>query len=191
MTPEVDGRIRQFKRIVISFADFKYAFDISSYILEQNLHDDFENNKLLLSALDCSMIVSYCRPFSGNDSSNELKVPDLAGKALRVFNGDELIVHKLVMNYRNKLLAHSDSEAIDLKFIRNEIGGKVMLQPVRNWSMAPLNERTLILFNSASEKLLSHVATQRLLLEPEIEPLLGENDLCDEVETEEYGIGTA
>jgi hypothetical protein len=137
------------------------------------------------------MIISYCRPFSGNDSRNEMKLPDLGKKALRELSSCEKKLHQMVMNDRNTLLAHSDSEAVDLKFIKTNIAGHIMLQPVRNWSMAPLNKVTLLAFNLLAEKLLSYVAVARNNLEDDIIQLLQESDLNNKNETENYGINPA
>lgn len=188
MSKEQKNRVKQFKRIVMSFADFKDAVDISDYIISNELHSEFEKNKLILSAMNCSMIMAYCRPFSGNDSRNERKIPDLGDKALKKLDTKELILHKSVINDRNKLLAHSDSEAVNLKFIINEIGRHTMLQPIRNWNTAPLNEETLVLFNALANKLLSYVATARNDIEDEIIPLLVARDLCDDEETKIFGL---
>ncbi len=188
MNHQDDGRIRQFKRIVMSFADFDDASKMSSYIIENRLYDEFDRNRLMISSMNCAMIISYCRPFSGNDSRNSHKVPDLGKKALREFSSSELTLHNSIMEKRNTLLAHSDSDAINLKFIRREFGSHMMLQPTRNWSMAPLPEDSLHTFNIISNKLLTYVATQRLKLEKEIEPLLRDIDMCSEIEEKEYGV---
>ncbi len=85
-----DGLLRQFKLVAISFADFKEAHDIVSYIKNNKLYADFEGNFLVLSALTNAMILSYCKPLSGNDSRNQIKVPDLPTTALKVLSPDEL-----------------------------------------------------------------------------------------------------
>lgn len=185
---EKKNRVRQFKRIVMSFADFKEAVDLSGYLISNALHDDFDKNKLLISALNSSMIMAYCRPFSGNDSRDGNKIPDLGKKALRELNQDELALHQLIMNDRNKLLAHSDSDAVNLKFIVNQIGSHTLLQPIRNWSTAPLSEESLKLFNQLAHKLLSYVSNKRHAQEDEIIPLFEASDFCDKEETEVYGL---
>lgn len=185
---ERKNRVKQFKRIVMSFADFKEAVDLSEYLISNALHDDFDKNKLLITALNSSMIIAYCRPFSGNDSRNVNKIPDLGNKALRELNLDELALHELIMNDRNKLLAHSDSEAVNLKFIINKIDRFTLLQPIRNWSAAPLSKEHLNLFNKIAHKLLAYVAKQRHAQEDEIIPLFEASDFCAKEETEVYGL---
>ncbi|WP_230676967.1 hypothetical protein [Vibrio owensii] len=169
--------MRQFKRVTISFADFKEAHDIVSYIKNNKLCADFEGNFLVLSALTNAMILSYCKPFSGNDSRNQVKVPDLPTTVLKVLSSDELSLHKLLIQLRNQFIAHSDSQAIEIKFAIHTYGDFQMLQPVRNRSSRRLSPEQLDLFESMSLKLLSHVATLRKDLEPKIIPLLTEEDI--------------
>lgn len=172
-----DGLLRQFKRIAISFADFKEAYDIVSHIKSNRLYADFDGNFLVLSALINSMVLAYCKPFSGNDSRNQVKVSDLPNSTLNVLSSDELSLHKFLFQLRNQLIAHSDSQAIDMKFAVHTCGELQMLQPVRNRSSRCLSIEQLDLFESMSLKLLSHVATLRKDMEPKIIPLLTEEHI--------------
>lgn len=109
MTAELDGKMRKLKRLILSYADFKHAKIASSIILTEQLHDKYPSESyVILEALNCSMIVAYCRPFSGNDSS----VPDLPGRLPRCLSSDEREIHDLVMHDRNKALDHSDADAL-------------------------------------------------------------------------------
>lgn len=172
-----DGLLRQFKRVAISFADFKEAHDIVRYIKKNKLYVDLDGNFLVLSALTNAMILSYCKPFSGNDSRNQIKVPDLPNTAIKILSPDELSLHKLLIQLRNQLIAHSDSQAIDMKFTVHIYGSFQMLQPVRNRSSRCFNLEQLDLLESMSFKLLSYVATIRKELEPKIIPLLTEEHI--------------
>jgi hypothetical protein len=85
-TPEIDGKMRQYKRVLLSYADFKHAKLASAYILDCELHANYPKSSYVIrEALNCSMIVVYCRPFSGNGGS----VPDLPSRLLRVLTPDE------------------------------------------------------------------------------------------------------
>jgi hypothetical protein len=174
---QIDGKIRQFKRIAMSFADFKDAVDMSKHIIVSDLHADFEKHKLVLCSLNCSMIIAYCRPFSGNDSRNIVKVPDLSSNSLKVLSPIERKMHDYVIGERNTLLAHSDSLAVDLKFVINQYGEHRMLQPIRNWNLAPMTIENVKVFNATALKLLSYVATKRAELEPEMINILREEDI--------------
>lgn len=172
-----DGLLRQFKRVAISFADFKEAHDIVRHIKSNELYADIDSKFLVLSALTNAMILSYCKPFSGNDSRNKIKVPDLANSALKDLSADELRLHKFLMQLRNQLVAHSDSQAIDIKFIIHTYGEFKMLQPIRNRSSVCLSLEQLDIFENMSLKLLSYVATLRKNMEPNIIPLLTEANI--------------
>ena len=110
---KIKGRIRQFYRILLSYGDFKQAKYTASYILENKLHD--MKDRRLLESLNCAMIVAYCRPFSGNDRSIHPKIPDLPTSFLKGIPKEEIEIHKVVLEDRNTLIAHSDSLAAQLQ----------------------------------------------------------------------------
>jgi hypothetical protein len=77
-------------------------------------------NRLLERALDdldhyayeTALVVIYCRPFSGNESKTSDKIGDLPSKSRKAFDDLERKVHRRVLkDYRNRIFAHSDSDA--------------------------------------------------------------------------------
>lgn len=71
LTPELDGKMRQYKRILLSYADFKHAKLASSYILDSQLHEKYpKESYIILEALNCSMIIAYCREFSSSGDTS-------------------------------------------------------------------------------------------------------------------------
>ena len=126
-----------------------------------------------------SFILSYCRPFSGNDSRNKIKVSGLPRSALKVLSPEEVCLHNRLLQYRNQIIAHSDSQAVDMKYIIHNYEGLEVLQPVRNRSSKCLSLDELKLFENMASKLLSHVAVLRNEMEPRIIPLLTEEHLED------------
>lgn len=169
LSPEIDGKMRQYKRVLLSYTDFKHAKLASSYILKERLHEKYpQESYILLEALNCSMIVAYCRPFSGNDGG----VPDLPQRLLRVLSPAERDIHDVVMTDRNKLLAHSDAEALNLDPVRWQVAGQEMVLPIKNWGLAPLTEEVTVIFNSAAEKLFIASLEERQRMEPELIPYL-------------------
>ena len=173
ISPEIDGKMRQFKRVLMSYADFKHAKLASSYILTERLHQKYpEESHVILEALNCSMIVAYCRPFSGNDAGAERKVPDLPSRLSRVLNEAERAIHEVVLRDRNKVLAHSDSEALQIDPVLWHVAGRDMVLPIKNWGLAPLTEDAAAIFHSAAAKLLMATMEERRRLEPELVPYL-------------------
>lgn len=165
--------MRQFKRVLLSYADFKHAKLASSYVLTERLHQKYpEESYVILEALNCSMIVAYCRPFSGNDSGANDRVPDLPGRLLRVLNRTERIIHDVAMQDRNRVLAHSDSHALQIEPVLWHVAGLAMVLPIKNWGLAPLTEEATAIFHSAAGKLLMATMEERRRMEPELIPYL-------------------
>lgn len=173
LSTEMKGKMRQFKRVLMSYADFKHAKLASSYILEERLHQKYpKESYVILEALNCSMIVAYCRPFSGNDASTDRGVPDLPGRLLRVLSDAERVIHDVAIRDRNRVLAHSDSEALQMEPVLWSVAGREMVIPITNWGLAPLTEEATKIFHSAAQKLLKATLEERLRLEPELRPYL-------------------
>ena len=173
LTPELDGKMRQYKRVLLSYADFKHAKLASAYILDSQLHEKYpEESYTILEALNCSMIVAYCRPFSGNASRAARSVPSLPSRLLRILNPDERAIHDTVMHDRNKLLAHSDDEALQVEPVIWQVAGGDMVLPIKNWGLAPLTKEATTIFHAAAEKLFVATIEERQRLEPELMPYL-------------------
>lgn len=173
MTPEIDGKMCQLKRLILSYADFKHAKLASSRILTEELHDKYPSDSyVILEALSCSMIVAYCRPFSGNDRS----VPDLPGRLLKCLNADERNIHDQVIYDRNKLLAHSDADALRVEPVMWHLDGRAMVVPLKDWGLAPLTREATEIFHSAAAKLFISTIEERARLEPELIPFMRETE---------------
>ena len=168
LTAEIQGLLRQFERLLLSYGDFKHAKLAATYILSERLHDKYpDESYVTLPALNASMIMAYCRPFSGNSSG----VPDLPGRFLRVLSEAEREVHEMVLFDRNKLLAHSDAEALALEPVRLRVSeGREVLVPVKNWGMAPLTAEATEVFLSAATKLFEATLFERRELESRLMP---------------------
>lgn len=166
LTPEIRSKIRQFYRILISYGDFKQAHYIATYILDEKLHDS--EDMRLLEALNCAMIISYCRPFSGNDRNTDRKIPDLSASFLSGLSEDEKEIHAVVMADRKTLIAHSDSSAHDLRPEVWKIKGHKILMPWKNNTRAPLAKEATITFQSLAQKMLHKVIIEHKYREPEM-----------------------
>jgi hypothetical protein len=173
LPPELNGKMRQYKRILISYADFKHAKLASSYIIREKLHEKYpEESYVLLEALNCSMIMAYCRPFSGNSKV----APDLPRRLLKVLNDKEIEIHNTVLNDRNKVLAHSDADQLNIDPVKWKVGGKELVVPIFNWGLAPLIEEATLTFNTAATKLYEATMKERMRIEPELVDYLREAD---------------
>jgi len=166
LSPEVRGKLRQFYRLLLAFGDFKQAHYIASYILDQKLHDS--EDRRLLESLNCAMIVSYCRPFSGSDRGIEIKIPNLSVSFLKGVPAGEREIHEVVLTDRNTLLAHSDSSAAQLQPEVWKIKDKQILIPWQNDRRAPLTKEATETFISLVNRMCEKIMSERMKLEPEL-----------------------
>ena len=96
--PEIDIEF------IHTVCDIKTSGDrrFGNFIIDNKLHnkvDRFRGKrryrvKILWQALNCAMIISYCRPFSRNDRRSKGKIPDLPKRYLRVLDLHEREIHK-------------------------------------------------------------------------------------------------
>jgi hypothetical protein len=166
LSAEIRWKLRKFYRLLLSSGDFKQAHYIASYILDEKLHAS--EDRRLLEALNCAMIVAYCRPFSGNDRAINTKIPDLPESFLRDLSAAEKEIHEVVLQDRNTVLAHSDSMAHDLQPKVWVIRDRKILMPEKNDTRAPLTKEATKTFKSLSLRLRDKVLKERMKLEPEL-----------------------
>jgi hypothetical protein len=167
MKTDKEKEIRLFRRILVSYNDFKQATDISSHILEAKLHYDYpKRDQHILQALNCAMIVAYARPFSGNRGSKTM-LPALPERFLDGFTSEERELHGAVMGDRNQLLAHSDHSAWHLRLsVMRSSAHNPMLVPLHHDVRAPLDEKHTRIFNGMALNLMEAVFAERAALEP-------------------------
>ncbi len=158
-------RMSQFYRLILSYGDFKHAKVIAQYILAEKLHAKYPGEMTnLLQALNCSMVMAYARPFSGNSGA----IPDLPARYLKILTPEEREIHKEVLFDRNKYMAHTDAEAVDLEPVRLQVEHtREVLIPLVADRLAPLDEQATKHFMSAAAKLLQKVVEERHAQEPD------------------------
>jgi len=176
------GKQKQFIRLLISYNDFENAYDIASIILDGNYHDQIEKlegkkMKILrtnLRALNCAMIIAYNRPFSGNDKSNKNPIPDLPKGVLKVFNENERLLHSSLIDNRNKIIAHSDSDAIDMEpyYIQVDETKIDLLIPLQNNTNAIYSLGAVEEIKAMCEKLMVEVVNRKFKLEEELQDII-------------------
>jgi hypothetical protein len=170
---ETDGKLRQFHRLLMSYIDFQQAAAISGYLLEHDLYAEHpQANRLLVQALNCAAIVCYCRPFSGNDPGDELRIPDLPGRFLRVLTPEERQVHDVVMDDRNTALAHSDADAWQMDPHIIKVRGREIFVPMHHDVHSPLLPEAMRTLHGMCNKLREAVFEERRRFEQELRPFL-------------------
>jgi hypothetical protein len=178
---EWEAKLRLFERLLISYNDFKQAWEIADYIARHKLHDKVERLsgsrrrriQLLWQALNCSMVVSYCRPFCGNTRRSARRVPDLPGRFVKALNPNERELHAVAMEDRNKLLAHSDPDAWNMRaFLLESAPGRKMLVPLSSDVRAPLVHDAVVQLRDMCGKLMELVFQERMTLEKDLADVL-------------------
>jgi hypothetical protein len=172
VSPEIQGKLGQFIRVLMSYVDFQQAEEIASYILEHSLHDSYPRNRFLLQGLNTGMIVAYCRPFSKNETGQGAKVPNLPERILRKLTNDERELHEMVKEDRNTVLAHSDSAAWMLTPRILRLSDRDMLVPLHYDVHGPLTPDANKKFQGICHKLREACFDERQRLEPELKPYL-------------------
>lgn len=168
LSTEVRGKIKQFYRLLMSYSDFNQANQIATRIMDEKLHRNGCEDRILLEALNSAMVVAYARPFSGNDKNAETKINDLSTKYLKGLSRDEKEIHDIVIEDRNQVIAHSDSEARDYRIQVMTLNEKKILTPWSDDTRAPLTEEALMIFIKLSENMREITYEKRMKLEPEL-----------------------
>ena len=172
---EIDGKMKLFYRLIISYQDFDQCYNFADLVLKEKLHYRNINLRgkskyrirILTEALNCAMIQAYCRPFSGNDKRVEGKITDLPNRFLRIYNKDEKQLHNILLEKRNKLLSHSDSDAWNLRpHYRNDAPG--VLIPLTSATRIPLVREEVIKLKAMTIKQMKEVSKKRISLEKEL-----------------------
>lgn len=175
---EIENKKKQLVRLIISFNDFKNAFDIANIIIRKNYQEKLEKSKgeekqtyrKIWESLNCAMVIGYNRPFSGNDKKNKNPIPDLPGGIAKIFEGKEKEIHLSLIDNRNKFIAHSDSEAIELElyYIKIEDTKLDLLVPQQNPTRTPFLIENVIIIKEMCKKLMEEIFRRRKHLEIEL-----------------------
>jgi hypothetical protein len=172
-SPEIQGKLRHFSRVLMSYIDFQQAGSIA-HLMDgeyERLIKPEPGNRFFLQALNCAMILAYCRPFSGNDRGAAVRIPGLPTRFLRVLTEDERVLHEVVMKDRDERLAHSDSAAWEMEpvVLRLRNGREVMI-PLHHSVHAPLTREATQRLRDMAGKLQEECFGERRRLEPELRP---------------------
>jgi hypothetical protein len=168
LPPKIQGKMRLFQHLLMSYVDFNQAGAIAGYILKEDLHARLPESGFALEGLNCGMIVAYWRPFSSNDRRARRRLPDLPASLLRILTMDERQLHEIVVSDRNRRLAHSDSDEWDPNLAVMRVQSSNILLLVFNPVHAPLNREATVGFRSMAEKLREVCFERRMSMEPEL-----------------------
>ena len=113
--PELEPMLRRYRRLWISRHDLDEARAAITKIYELDLRRPRRKQAdPLLVALTTAMVVSYARPFVHSRGQGEVADRTVPGTLLRVLNSDERAFHDFLIRMRNREVAHSDAEQLEL-----------------------------------------------------------------------------
>lgn len=145
-------------RLNIFLFDFNQARRFSGYILRRNLHavkNPHAKAKLVHSAFNTSLIVSYSRPFhKSNDTAGQrvsLRVVQT------VLSDDEIALHRRIVEKRDRVFAHSDAAAHEIDGF-NYDGSTVQIY---KYAFEPLTRDETRLLSTMIKKWIEYVETLR------------------------------
>ena len=151
---ELEPQLRLYRRLWLSRIDLHEAKASIAEILKSNL--PFPRRKepsALLVALTTALVVSYARPFvnaRGHSAVAERTVP---GKLLRVFTSRERELHEALVEMRNREVAHSDADVLEMSIELFPGGDGGICRAARH----PLRRMELRALDRMLEKLLAQI----------------------------------
>ena len=168
LSDEHFGKLRLFKRILISYNDFKQAHEIASLLVDSDLYRNYpRENRHLVIALNMAAVVAYSRPFL--NSGSDLAHNRLPGRVLRNLNAEELALHETVLEDRNTMMAHSDADAnVTIPLVMETDHGPMVIPKNASAYATPLLPKAMQLLSVMALKLREHCFALRQEMEPEV-----------------------
>lgn len=128
---EFEPDLRLYRRLWLSRIDLEEARDIGSELLARKIPLPRSKPMAgLLLALNAALVVSYARPFV---SSRGMSVAEkaLPGSLLRSFTSEERAFHELIVQIRNREVAHTDADYLELDIEVFEDGDGGIFRAIR------------------------------------------------------------
>ena len=136
--------MRLYRRLWLSRIDLHEAKATIEEILKSNLL--FPRRKepsALLVALTTALVVSYARPFVNSRGQSAVAERSVPGSLLRVLTSSERELHDVLIAMRNREVAHSDADVLDIsiELFPGGDGGicRVARHPLRRIELRAIN----------------------------------------------------
>ena len=141
---ELQPQLRLYRRLWISGTDLREAQATIKEIIEAKLpYPRRKEPSPLLAALTTALVVSYARPFVNSRGQSVVADRTVPGSLLRVFTALEREMHDALLGIRNREVAHSDADVLELslELFDGGDGGicRVTRQPFRRVELHALN----------------------------------------------------
>jgi hypothetical protein len=154
---EQERAIRRYRRLWISRNDLHEAAAAVDLIDRSALHRDKSGNHPTdLIILTTALVVSYARPFIDTRGKSDVADRVVPGSILRVLTKKQRELHNLIIYMRQKEVAHSDAEVLDLSIRVFPNGDSAISRSARD----PLYRRELTILRSIIRKLNAEIEQQ-------------------------------
>ena len=111
---DLESDLRLYRRLWLSRIDLEEASDIASELLMRKIPlPRSKPMKGVLLALNTALVVSYARPFVSSRGTSVAEKA-LPGSLLRVFTSAEREFHDALIQLRNREVAHTDADFLEL-----------------------------------------------------------------------------
>lgn len=129
---EFESQLRLYRRLWLSRVDLEEAKATIDEILRLNLPlPRRERPCPLLMALTTALVVSYARPFVNSRGQSAVAERTVPGSLLRVLSSDQRVFHDYLIDVRNREVAHSDADAMELSLRLYADGDSAVLRIAR------------------------------------------------------------
>ena len=125
-------QLRLYRRLYLARIDLEEANAIVEDLLARRIMPP--RSKLpsaLLLAMNTALVVSYARPFVLSRGQSEVAEKAVPGVILRSLTAREREMHEALITMRNKEVAHSDAEILEMSFEVFEGGDGAIFKHVR------------------------------------------------------------
>ena len=124
--------LRLYRRLWLSRIDLEEARDVASELLMRKIPvPRTKPMSGVLLALNTALVVSYARPFVSSRGTS-LADKALPGSLLRDFSSDEREFHEVLIHLRNKEVAHTDADLLELTIEVFKDGDGGIFRPTRH-----------------------------------------------------------
>jgi hypothetical protein len=133
-------QLRLYRRLYLARIDLNEAKATVEELLDRRI--PLPRSKLpsaLLMSLTTALVVAYARPFVNSRGQSEVADKAVPGVLLRVFTSTERELHEALLDIRNKEVAHSDADMLDMSIKLYKDGEGAIFRNAR----APFHRRAL------------------------------------------------
>jgi len=112
---ELEPQLRLYRRLWLSRIDLAEAKSATEEILKSGIpYPRRREPNPLLTALTTALVVSYARPFVNVRGQSVVAERTVPGSLLRVLSARERQLHNALIDMRNKEVAHSDADILEM-----------------------------------------------------------------------------